>query len=84
MSFIIVKNAQRPIWKHYFDSDPQKGFPATMSCHTSYSGVQCGILDRYSDYGSAVLACRKINDFNPLGYYAVCPEDIGLTGVCDD
>lgn len=70
--FIIVKHADEVHHSHYYEQDPKMtGLPIEYSAASSYSGLQTGLEETYNEYGLASDACRKINELNPSGGYAV-------------
>lgn len=72
MNYVIVKNAQDVVWKHYFDSDPNLGVHKSYSAHDTFTGQQCNILGSYVTKDKAQEDCKKMLDMNPCGYYDVC------------
>lgn len=73
MLFIIVKNAGVISWRHYFLEDPKAGpVHPTYSCHETYTGKELGIKPSYEDFIEAEAHCKKLNEVNPVGDYAIC------------
>jgi hypothetical protein len=70
MNYIIVKNAALP---DYFDYNPQDGIDLDWSADVTYTGQQVGIRPSYAVRQDAEVDCKKMNDYNPHGHYAVCP-----------
>ena len=72
MSYIIVKNAGSA-WQHYFMEDPKQGkVHITYSASDTHTGMVLGIKEKYDDKAEAEIDCKRLNEANPCGDYAVC------------
>lgn len=73
MKYGIVKFAMH--WGDYgWKTDPAiTGVHQDDVASCTPSGSSVGILPSYHDKLAADIDCKKMNDFNPSGYYAVCP-----------
>lgn len=71
---IIVRNASKDAWKHYWSYDPtQTPLLPIYSCHTTEAGIQNGIKPYYNDREEAERDCQKLNQNVKLGNFGVCP-----------
>ncbi len=72
MSYIIVKRAGKT-WDTYWEEDPKvTGALAEYSAAFTLPGVKNGIVERYDDEQVAEADCKRLNEANPEGDYAVC------------
>jgi len=71
--YIIVKYAADGAWQHYFDNDPKKGAHISHNAVGTYSASCCGVEPIYAHRKEAEAACERLNEFNPIGMYEVCP-----------
>jgi hypothetical protein len=70
--YYIVKHAGRN-WDFYWKEDPKAtGVSRKASAHRTHSGRSIGIKSEYPTKSAAEKDCKLLNDFNPVGDYAVC------------
>lgn len=74
MRFTIVKHAGS-LWNYYWLEDPKDGVDESSSAFFSHSGKMAGVELSYSidDLPLAEQHCKKLNESNPCGDYAICP-----------
>ena len=72
MSYVIVKRAGKT-WETYWEEDPKvTGALAEHSAAFTLSGVRNGVAAKYEDEKTAQSDCKRLNEANPEGDYAVC------------
>ena len=72
MKYIIVKFAEDGVWNFYFESDPKLGAIKDYSCHDTYAGKCCHIMEFYEKYEKAYIDLMNLRYSNPSGGYDVC------------
>ncbi len=76
--FTIVKHAQHPVWEHHFLVDPKvEGVPPKMSAMYTHAGRAEKVHLIYEDKNEAKADCKRLNQSNVRGDYAVCPVVLG-------
>lgn len=71
--YVIVKHAAKHASHVYFEENPRKGVDISFSAHETSSGEKLNIQPFYTEKETAEADCKKINEYNPSGEYAVCP-----------
>jgi hypothetical protein len=70
--YIIVKYAG--LYDIQSQDDPRiKGATLDESCCFTHTGRSLDLRQMYDTPEDAEKDCKRINEYNPSGYYAVCP-----------
>jgi len=72
MSYTIVKHAGST-WGEYFSEDPKEDVVhPSYSCHKTYTAEKFSVKQVYENHSEATEDCKRLNEDNPVGDYAVC------------
>ena len=75
MTFIVVKYAADGYWKKRWLQDPKRiGVVESDTAAFSRSGKEAELKTKYLCSVKASIAAERINQINPCGGYAVCPQ----------
>lgn len=75
MSFIVVKYAADGFWCDRWLQDPKRiGVLESDTAAFTRSGKEVGLKTKYHCPTEAKEAAGRVNQLNPVGGYAVCPQ----------
>jgi len=75
VSFIVVKYAADGYWRDRWLQDPKRiGVLESDTAAFSHSGKVAALKTKYLCSAEAEDAVGRINQINPCGGYAVCPQ----------
>jgi hypothetical protein len=75
VTFIVVKYAADGYWKKRWLQDPKRiGVVESDTAAFSRSGKEAALKTKYLCSAEAGAAAARINQINPCGGYAVCPQ----------